>query len=138
MQLVASIKERKNTQDLTGDPWNGRTLEWATASPPHIYNFAHVPHVSHRDAFWEMKQELSQKKMTYEDIHMPKNTPIPFFVGMLAFICGFCLIWHIFWLAILSGLGLLVSLITRLSQDDVEYVIPASEVALIESRGTRT
>ena len=42
-QLYVSIRTRERRLDLTGDPWNGRTLEWATSSPPPAYNFAVVP-----------------------------------------------------------------------------------------------
>ena len=33
-QLYVSIRTREQRLDLTGDPWNGRTLEWSTSSPP--------------------------------------------------------------------------------------------------------
>src|SRR5439155_1143263 len=37
------------------DPWDGRTLEWTTPSPPPVYNFAVVPVVHDRDDFWVQK-----------------------------------------------------------------------------------
>ncbi len=57
LQAIVSIKQRKQNLDTTGDPWNGRTLEWATASPPPVYNFAMIPKADARDPFWVGKQE---------------------------------------------------------------------------------
>ena len=37
------------------DPWDAWTLEWATASPPHSYNFATVPSVGSRRPLWDLK-----------------------------------------------------------------------------------
>lgn len=133
-QLLVSIKERKQNMDTTGDPWNGRTLEWATASPPHEYNFAVIPEVHERDAFWTMKHK-ARKKPHYEDILMPKNTSLTPFIGGFSFLLGFCLIWHIMWLAAVGLLGILVCLIVRLSEDETEKRISAKEVEKIETSG---
>jgi len=43
MQLWVSWRNRAALRDVTGDPWQGRTLEWSTASPPPDYNFAFTP-----------------------------------------------------------------------------------------------
>jgi len=50
IQLVVSFIRRDQLRDTTGDPWNGRTLEWATSSPPPAYNFAFTPRVHDNDA----------------------------------------------------------------------------------------
>ena len=61
--VIESIKQRKQNLDTTGDPWNGRTLEWATHSPPPFYNFAVVPPITSHEVFWDMKKQGgSQKK----------------------------------------------------------------------------
>ena len=52
VQLVVSIRTRDQRRDTTGDPWNGRTLEWSTPSPPPVWNFAVMPRVTGKDAFW--------------------------------------------------------------------------------------
>lgn len=137
LQFLVSLKNRKQNLDETGDPWNGRTLEWSTASPPPFYNFAVLPHVQERDAFWEMKQRGVQEKLVYEDIHMPKNTGIGVYIGILSFLFGFGVIWYMFWLALLSGFGILGCLIYRLNEKETEFVVTAQEIAAIEARRQR-
>jgi cytochrome o ubiquinol oxidase subunit 1 len=135
MQLIVSIRQRHATRDLTGDPWDGRTLEWATASPPALYNFAKVPIVQDIDAFAEMKERgiAYQRPERYGPIHMPKNTAVGLINGILAFIFGFAMIWYIWWLAIACALGMLAALIFRATDDDTEYTVPEAEVARIEN-----
>jgi len=100
MQLYVSIRSRERLRDATGDPWNGRTLEWATASPPPAYNFAVLPEVEAIDAFWEMKQaEPIEPPPRYEAIEMPRNTPIGVVTAFFAVTIGFAAIWHIWWIA---------------------------------------
>ncbi len=133
LQILVSIKERKQHMDTTGDPWNGRTLEWSTASPPPFYNFAVVPEVDARDPFWTMKHAHSASKPRYEEIHMPKNSPHGVFIGVLSFLCSFAIIWYIWWLAIVSLLGIIVCLILRLSEKHTEFTLSAAEVGRIEA-----
>ncbi len=135
VQLVVSIFERKWRRDTTGDPWNGRTLEWSTASPAPPYNFAVIPQVADRDAFWVAKQsDAKPKKVPYEDIVVPKNTPMPLIIAGFAFVFGFAIIWHIWWLAAIGMLGLVISIIIRVTDDDAEYVLSARDVAKIETQ----
>ena len=136
LQLGYSIWKRKENLDLDGDPWDGRTLEWSTGSPTPEYNFAVLPEVTTRDAFWEMKRHKELvTHPRYQDIRVPKNTPAALFIGGFAFLAGFGFIWHIWWLVVVSLLGLLVTIFTRtLSDDDGERVIPAAEVAAIEQK----
>lgn len=133
LQLIISIKNRNDNRDLTGDPWDGRTLEWATSSPPPIYNFATVPAVTERDAYWEMKQSKNQPKPVYEDIMVPKNTGMGFVIGMLACGFGFGIIWQMTWLVILAFVSIVVCALVRVFQENVDEVITASEVAHSES-----
>jgi cytochrome o ubiquinol oxidase subunit 1 len=134
LQLFVSIKQRKQNLDTTGDPWDGRTLEWSIASPPPFYNFAFVPEVKEQDAFWAMKQVKSVKKMPYEDIHMPRNTPIGCYIGGLSFLFGFAIIWYMFWLALITGLAMVVCLILRLCEKNTDYYVLAKEVEILENR----
>jgi cytochrome o ubiquinol oxidase subunit I len=135
IQLVVSIRQRQAARDLTGDPWDGRTLEWAMSSPPAVYNFATPPVVHDIDAFTDMKEKgiAYQKPDGYQDIHMPKNTGDGFINGILAFLFGFAMVWYIWWLAALCALGMLFLLIVRAGDDDTEYTIPAAKVEEIEN-----
>lgn len=135
IQLYVSIKNREKYRDHTGDPWNGRTLEWSTTSPPPFYNFAIIPEVHTRDPFWVSKHSKEPKAPPkYEEIHMPKNTGIGFYIGALSFVLGFALVWWMFWLAILSTLGIIVVMICRLYEKRTDYYITAEELEKMEQR----
>lgn len=139
-QLFLSVKMRHKNRDLTGDPWNGRTLEWATSSPPATYNFAIVPVVHTRDPFWVSKQakQPDLERPQYEAIRMPKHSPIGFYVGLCSFLLGFALTWHIWWLAASSFLGAISCLIVRLSgRDAYHHYISAEEVEQTEAARMR-
>ncbi|SHE72563.1 cytochrome bo3 quinol oxidase subunit 1 apoprotein [Microbulbifer donghaiensis] len=136
IQLLVSIRNRANNRDLTGDPWDGRTLEWLTTSPPAPYNFALIPHVHHFDAFHEMKlRGVAYTRPTrYEDILLPRNTGAGVVLGGFAFIFGFAVVWHIWWAAIAALVGILVTVIARSFCDRIEFLVPASEIEEIENR----
>jgi cytochrome o ubiquinol oxidase subunit I len=132
-QIIVSIRQRKQNMDTTGDPWNGRSLEWATASPPPFYNFAVIPEVKSRDAFWELKKSGSENsKPKYEDIELPKNTALGIYVAGFVFLIGFALVWHIIWLALLGLIGGIICVIIRTFQEESEYVLSAAEVENLE------
>lgn len=137
LQLGYSIWKRKENR-VGNDPWNGRTLEWATATPPAEYNFAVIPEVQERDAFWAFKQAKRKLSTDYQDIHVPKNTSAGIIIAAFAGICSFAIIWHIWWLALVGLFGVIISLITHLSHDDTETVIPREEIAKLEARQKRT
>ncbi|MCK9344873.1 MAG: cytochrome o ubiquinol oxidase subunit I [Candidatus Pacebacteria bacterium] len=136
LQFIVSVRDRKHNMDTTGDAWGeGRTLEWSTSSPPPFYNFATIPTVHGRHAFWDMKHgESSEPKSGhYEDIHMPKSTGIGFYIGGVSFVMCFALVWHIWWLAAL-GLAAIITLAMIRSFDyETEYFVPKEEVAKIEA-----
>ena len=133
-QIVWSIVKRGANRDVTGDPWDGRTLEWSLSSPPPVYNFAVIPTVHDRDAFWDAKQQGHIAAPQYTDIALPKNSPLGIFIGVAAGLIGFGLIWHIWWLALLGVVAVITVLIYRLCQEDTEEIIPAAVVAQIEAR----
>jgi len=136
IQLVVSIKERKKHLDKTGDPWNARGLEWSTSSPPPFYNFALIPTVTSRDAFWQMKQKHSSPKRLYKDIHMPKNTPMGIYIAGAAFVFGFAIVWQILWLSLLAALCVIALIIKLSCNEETEYVLPAAKVAKMEKLRT--
>src|SRR6266478_668666 len=132
-QLYVSIRTREQRLDLTGDPWNGRTLEWATSSPPPAYNFAVLPRVETIDAFWHMKRTgRPPVEPAYENIEMPRNSPTGFITAFFAVVTGFALIWHIWWMVILGLLAAAVTVLVFGWSDNREHEISANEVALLE------
>ena len=135
LQLYVSIRDRKQNLDVTGDPWGGRTLEWAIASPAPFYNFAHDPKVDHLDQHWENKENGTAyaRPTHYEDIHMPRNTGAGVIIGLFGLLMCFGLVWHIWWLAIGGFVGMILSFIVRAYDRDVDYYVPAKEVERIDS-----
>jgi cytochrome o ubiquinol oxidase subunit 1 len=137
VQLIVSIRTRDRRRDVTGDPWNGRTLEWSTASPPPEYNFAVLPHVESLDAFWFAKQHEPSTPESYEPIAVPHKSANGFVTAFFSVITGFALIWHIWWMAVL---GLFCALITLLAFgwiDRVDHVISAEALAAAEATRAR-
>lgn len=141
LQLLLSVQQRKQNRDTTGDPWNGRTLEWSIPSPAPVYNFAVLPVVEGRDAFWAAKQRgdaSGAAAVRYVDILLPANTPAGLAIGMLAFVVGFTLIWQMYWATPLAILAIIVVLAIRTTAtDDSERVITAAEVEGIERSRAR-
>lgn len=133
-QLVYSVWKREELRDTTGDPWDGRTLEWSVPSPAPHYNFARLPVVADRDAWYVAKTE---KKPVftgpYIDFELPKNTAFGPFIGVFATLFGFAVIWQLWWLAVLAVLGVIATLIWRTYQDDIDYVITAEEAKRLDT-----
>jgi cytochrome o ubiquinol oxidase subunit I len=137
--LFWSIKNRRKNWDHTGgDPWNGRTLEWSTSSPPPIYNFAVLPKVDQLDPLWAIKQgQAPIPEKQYEDIYLPKNTPMGLYIGIFSLIFGFAMTWYIWWLAIISFASIIISIIIRLSGEDEHEVITVAQVKEMEAANER-
>ncbi|HEY9133889.1 MAG TPA: cytochrome o ubiquinol oxidase subunit I [Dyella sp.] len=135
VQFAVSIRQRKQNLDLSGDPWDGRTLEWATSSPPPFYNFAILPKVEELDQHWEDKERrvAYKRPARYEDIHMPRNTGAGVYISVAGLVLCFALVWHIWWLAGLGLIGMVGCFIARTYDRDVDYWVPAAEVARIEN-----
>jgi cytochrome o ubiquinol oxidase subunit 1 len=137
-QLIVSIRRRQALRDETGDPWNGRSLEWATASPPPAFNFAVLPNVHGEEAYWGMKQRARDQHRreevpTYEDIEIPRNSPTGVICAFFATVAGFALIWHIWWAAGLGALGAFATFAIFAWRDTAECLIPAEAVARIDA-----
>lgn len=137
LQLAVSIKQRHENV-ATDDPWDGRTLEWSTSSPPPFYNFALTPPVEERDAFWAAKhnKKTATEAPQYEDIYLPKNSSLGLVIASLAFVGGFAVIWHIWWLAPLSLAGIIACIIVRAFTPHTEYRLRADKVAKLEAERT--
>jgi cytochrome o ubiquinol oxidase subunit 1 len=136
-QLVVSIRNREQLRDATGDPWDGRSLEWATSSPPPVFNFAVLPNVEGEEAYWAIKQRAREQarlrdEPDYEPVEMPRNSPTGFVCAFFATVMGFALIWHIWWMVALGALGAFATFVVFAWRDRHEYEIPGDEVARID------
>jgi cytochrome o ubiquinol oxidase subunit 1 len=135
VQLVVSIRTRDSRRDLTGDPWNGRTLEWSTPSPPPAWNFAVLPLVEGTDAHWAAKQHGTSggaTETTYRPIHVPRSNPTGFFLAFFSVVSGFAAVWHIWWMAALGVLGGLTVALIQAWRMDNEIEVSAEDLAASE------
>lgn len=138
IQLVVSFVRRESLRDVTGDPWHGRTLEWSTSSPPPAYNFAFTPRIHDNDAWWDMKQRGYERPLEgFAPIHMPKNTAAGFVLAAISAVVGFALIWHMWLIAGVSFVALLLATIIHTFNYKRDYHIPADEVVRTEEARTR-
>ena len=136
--IVMGYRKREQLRDVTGDPWDGRTLEWSTSSPPPAYNFAFTPVVRDNDAWADMKRHGFQRpEGGFLPIHMPKNTAAGVVLAAISLVLGFALVWHIWWLAIASSVALVIATIVHTFNYQRDYNIPAAEVASTEAARTR-
>ena len=135
IQIIVSIRQRNQNRDLTGDPWNGRSLEWSTSSPPPFYNFAIIPEVHSRDAYWEEKKSENERpKVKYEDIEMPNNTALGIYLAGCIFIIGFAMVWHMFWLAFVGLIGGIYIMVRRTFDENTEHIVTVAEIERIEGK----
>lgn len=134
LQLAYSIWQRKTYRDTTGDPWNGRTLEWSTTSPAPEYNFAMIPTVTERDAFWEQKHDRKQvQEPVYEPIMVPKNTAAGIGIAFCAFVVSFAIVWHMWLIALTAFVAMLVAVLLRVFQSETERTISVAQIKKHES-----
>ena len=134
-QIFVSIRDRKENLDKTGDHWHGRTLEWATSSPPAFYNFATLHKIHDRDEHHYRKEQglAYQKPAHYQRIHMPKNTWAGVVIGLFSVLFGFAFIWHIWWLVVAAFAAIIGAWITYSFQRSKDYYVEISEVETIEN-----
>jgi len=134
LQLVLSIRDREKLRDVTGDPWDGRSLEWATPSPPPFFNFAVMPNVEGEEAYWGIKQRAIETQQMgpepkYRPIEMPVNSPVGVYTAFFASVFGFAMIWYIWWLAILALVAAFAGFVVFAWRDVHEFEVPVEEVA---------
>lgn len=138
VQFAVSIWRRDQLRDETGDPWNGRTLEWATSSPPPDYNFAFTPVIHSLDAWYDMKDHKVRRPTEgFRPIHMPSNTGTGFILSAISLVCGFALVWHIWWLAAASFVLLIGAAIAHTFNYKRDFHIPVETVIATEDARTR-
>jgi cytochrome o ubiquinol oxidase subunit 1 len=138
IQLVVSFIRRESLRDTTGDPWNGRTLEWSTSSPPPAYNFAFTPRIHDNDAWTDMKRRGYARPLEgFTPIHMPKSTSAGFIIAALSAACGFGLIWQMWLLAGVAFVAMVAAVIVHTFNYKRDYHIPAEDVVRTETERTR-
>jgi cytochrome o ubiquinol oxidase subunit 1 len=138
MQFFVSFKNRAKLRDVTGDPWDGRTLEWSTSSPPPDYNFAFTPKVYEGDTWADMKKQGYKRPLTgFQAIHMPKNTAAGFIIAAISAVFGFGMIWHMWLVVVASFIVMMAAIIIHTFNYKRDYYIPAEEVTRTEAARTR-
>ncbi len=138
IQVASSIRDRKKLQDKTGDPWNGRTLEWSIPSPAPSYNYAILPVVKERDQFWNEKQNQSHKSHNkFKDFYMPKNSYLGLVIAFFAFSLGFAAVWHILWLFIFGLVGIIAVIIIRSLNDNRELLVTFNDLSKVDQLAIR-
>lgn len=142
-QIARGIQHRRSNQDTTGDPWNGRTLEWSMPSPAPHYNFAVLPHVTKQDDWWETKLRREQGQTDpvvsgkLEPIHMPKNSGIPVIMSGFWFLAGFGFVFNWLWLIIPGLAGVAICMLVHSFNYDTDYYIPVEEITRTEAAARR-
>ena len=138
VQFGVSIMRRDALRDVTGDPWGGRTLEWATSSPPPEYNFAFTPLVHDLDAWADMKRAgVLAPVAGFRAIAMPRSTGAGVILAGLATVFGFAMVWHIWWMAGAGFAALLLTAIAHTFNTNRSTHIPATVVAATEAARAR-
>ena len=135
--IWVSIRNREHLVDASGDPWDGRTLEWITSSPPPAFNFAALPHVEGEEAYWDIKSSARDRRQLsdlpdYDHFEMPRNSPTGIVTAFFATAMGFALVWHIWWLVILGFLGAWATFVVFAWRDEAEYQVTAEEAEAID------
>jgi cytochrome o ubiquinol oxidase subunit 1 len=138
IQFIVSIRDRKKNIDYTGDPWDGRTLEWNTTSPVQNYNFSYIPQVDSRDFFWKMKKNkkffcnIHKKNAKYKDLYLPKNTFFGMLISLFLLFIGFSAVWHIWWLFYFSIISIIFIFSYKSFQKEQKYLISKEKIKKIE------
>jgi len=142
--VAVCVRDREKLRDVTGDPWDGRSLEWATASPPPFFNFAVMPNVEGEEAYWGIKQRAIESQQLspepqYEAIEMPVNSPVGVYTAFFSTVLGFSMVWHIWWLASVALVAAFAGFVIFAWRDVHEFEVSAAEVARVDraSRAAR-
>ncbi|WP_409296947.1 cytochrome aa3 quinol oxidase subunit I [Peribacillus sp. SCS-26] len=123
------------SRDISSDPWDARTIEWATHTPVPEYNFARLPQVDSSESLWDAKKRGHVLfKGKYEKIHMPNNSGMPFIMGCIFFAWGFSFVFGIWVPLILTTIGIFVCMALRSFEKDHGHYIPVDEIEETETK----
>ncbi|MFD6439321.1 cytochrome aa3 quinol oxidase subunit I [Peribacillus sp. NPDC060186] len=126
---------RYASRNISNDPWDARSLEWATHTPIPEYNFAIVPTVDSTEAFWDSKKKgfkLFGGKV--EKIHMPNNSGVPFIMSCIFFVWGFAMVFSMWIIAIIATIGIFACMIHRSFEKDHGRYISVEEIEETENK----
>src|SRR3954463_2963813 len=126
---------RYSPRNIGSDPWDARSLEWATHTPVPEYNFAITPQVNSDQAFWDSKKNkhvLFPGKL--EEIHMPNNSGVPFIMSAIFFVWGFSFVFAIWPLVIISTIGIFACMAYRSFEKDHGRHISVKEIKETEEK----
>ncbi len=137
IQHLVSFINRDKLKDKTGDPWNGKTLEWSVSSPAPFYNFASIPVVHSRDFYWDIKNIIKHEPKEITDVLMPKNSNHAPIIGFISILFGFSMVWHIWWLSLVSLLLIIIVIFNRFNDENPNYLLRAEEIIEIEQSHLR-
>ncbi len=139
LQVTYSVWRRKDLK-AGRDPWDARTLEWATPTPIPEYNFAKLDAVYSRDQYWEDKKKgvkFGPASKIDEPIALPKNQAVGPVIGAVSFTIGFAIIWHMWWLMAVGVIVAIGYVIWTTLREDTEHELEPDEVATLEKRSWR-
>ncbi len=127
--IVNAIVSHRRGKLAGNDPWDARTIEWGTTSPPPEYNFAEIPQIESRDDFWRHKYVEDDEGMLValpsggadtpaatraaaappHPIHMPSPSFFPFVAALGIVPLGYAAVFHHYtWAFALLAAGALV------------------------------
>lgn len=129
---------RSDVPVAESDPWDGRTLEWATETPIPTYNFAQIPKVRGLDAYFVEKTKGNGRMIPSEPIgpiHMPNPSILPFLMACSLTIGGFGFCLHSFFesnvipftIGALGIAGFFLGMVLRSVQEDYGHYIEVDE-----------
>ena len=136
VQVVVSVRHRDRYVVPVGDPWDGRSLEWATPSPPPEWNFSVIPEIGDRDAFAAMKASgvAYVEPKDFAPVEMPKNSATAPLVGLAAGLFGFAMVWQIWWLVVLAFAGGWAAIVAHSFIRSTTREVPAEEMRAAHRR----